>query len=62
MRLLKDSVHDGYAKLEGIISNQQATIAKLETSITTQQFKLNKDISGCIKESNVKIKECLEQN
>ena len=62
MRLLKDSVHDGYAKLEGIISNQQATIAKLETSITTQQFELNKDISGCIKESNVKIKECLEQN
>ena len=62
MRLLKDSVHDGYAKLEGIISNQQATIAKLETSITTQQLELNKDISGRIEESNVKIEECLEQN
>ena len=62
MRPLKDSVHAGYAKLEGIISNQQATIAKLETSITTQQFELNKDISGHIEESNVKIKECLEQN
>ena len=62
MRLLKDSVHDGYAKLEGVISTQQATIAKLETSITTQQLELNKDISGCIEESNVKIKECLEQN
>ena len=48
--------------MEGIISNQQATIAKLETSITTQQLELNKDISGRIEESNVKIKECLGQN
>ena len=62
MRLLKESVHDGYSKLEDIISNQQATIAKLETSITTQQTELNKDISERIEESNTKIKDCLEQN
>ena len=29
MRLLKESVHNGYSKLENIISTQQATISKL---------------------------------
>ena len=35
MRLLKDSVHNDYAKLEGIISTQQMTIARLESTIST---------------------------
>ena len=37
MRVLKESVHNDYTKLEGIISTQQSTTAKLETSISTQQ-------------------------
>ena len=35
MRLLKDSVHNDYAKLEGMISTQQMTIARLESTIST---------------------------
>ena len=62
MRVLKDSVHNGYAKLEGIISTQQTTIARLESSISTQQQELSSDISDKMEKINSQILDCLEDN
>ena len=45
MRVLKKSVHNDYTNLEGIISTQQSTIAKLETSISTQQREMSSVIT-----------------
>ena len=62
MRVLKDSVHSDYAKLEGIISTQQMTIARLESLISTQQQELIGDISNKMENTNSQILNCLEEN
>ena len=62
MRLLKDSVHNDYAKLEGIISTQQMTIARLESTISTQQHELSSNLSDKIERTNSQILDCLEEN
>ena len=62
MRALKDSVHSDYAKLEGIISTQQMTIARLESLSSTQQRELIGDISDKMEKTNSKILNCLEEN
>ena len=62
MRLLKDSVHNGYAKLQGIISTQQTTIARLESTISTQQHKLSNNLSDKLEKTNAQILDCLEEN
>ena len=62
MRVLKDSVHNNYTKLEGIISTQQMTIARLESSILTQQRELSSDISDKMEKTNSQILNCLEEN
>ena len=62
MRVLKDSVHNDYAKLEGIISTQKMTIARLESSISTQQQELSSDISDKMEKTNLQILNCLEEN
>ena len=62
LRVLKDSVHNDYAKLEGIISTQQMTIARLESSISTQQRELSSDISDKMEKTNSQILDCLEEN
>ena len=62
MRLLKDSVHNDYTKLEGIISTQQTTIARLESTISTQQHELSNNLSDKLEKTNAKILDCLEEN
>ena len=61
MRVLKDSVHNDYAKLEGIISTQ-TTIARLESTISTQQRELSSDLSDKMEKTNSQIPDCLEEN
>ena len=62
MRLLKDSVHNDYAKLEGIICTQQTTIARLESTISTQQHELSSNLSDKMEKTNSQIVDCLEEN
>ena len=62
MRLLKDSVHNDYAKLEGIISTQQTTITRLESTISTQQHELSINLSDKMEKTNSQILDCLEEN
>ena len=62
MRLLKDSVHNDYAKLEGIISTQQMTIARLESMISTQQHELSSNLNDKIEKTNSQVLDCLEEN
>ena len=62
MRVLKDSLHNDYAKLEGIMSTQQTTIARLESMISTQQRELSSDLSDKMEKTNSQILNCLEEN
>ena len=62
MRLLKDSVHNDYTKLEGIISTQQMTITRLESMISTQQHELSSNLSDKMEKTNSQILDCLEEN
>ena len=62
IRLLKDSVHNDYAKLEGIISTQQMIIARLESTISTQQQELSSNLSDKMEKTNSQILNCLEEN
>ena len=62
MRVLKDSVHNDYAKPEGIISTQQMTIARLESTISTQQQELSSNLSDKMEKTNSQILDCLEEN
>ena len=62
MRLLKDSVHNDSAKLEGIISTQQTTIARLESTISTQQHEFSSNLRDKMEKTNSQILNCLEEN
>ena len=62
MRLLKDSVHNDYAKLEGIISTQQTTIARLESTILTHQHEFSSNLKDKMEKTNSQILNCLEEN
>ena len=61
MRVLEESAHNDYTKLEGIIITQQSTIAKIETSISTQQREMSSVITEKIEKTTMQVAECLEE-
>ena len=62
VRDLKDSVQAEYSKLEGIITNQQQTIDKLEVTITTKQRETTLELTNQISCNTERLNTCLAEN
>ena len=62
VRDLKDSVQAEYSKLEGIITNKQQTIDKLEATITTKQRETTLELTNQISCNTERLNTCLVEN
>ena len=62
VRELKDSVKAEYSKLEGIITNQQETINKLEATISFKQAEATSELTNQIFNNTEKLNNCIAAN